>query len=244
MDCSLPGSSVHGDSPGKNIGGGNHSLLHGIFPTPGSNPGLLHCRQIVYHLSHQGSPSQEQTQVYIIACSYYQSFYQYSHCHFFHYTLENNFASIYSFWLKHMLYNHRNWELKTTSKCWRKTHIILYLPRLSVLFRGQHNLVLNQLIWSWNLRNFMICGLQARDPGKPATGYERPENQGAGGVGSSLSLKVWEPAARRAKNWCPSSAAQLESQFLLPFLFYSALQGLDDTDPQQRQQCALVSLPI
>ena len=36
----------------------------------------------------------------------------------------------------------------------------------------------------------MICGLQARDPGKPATGYERPEGQGADGVGSSLSLKV------------------------------------------------------
>ena len=31
------------------------SLLQGIFPTQGSNPGLLHCRQILYHLSHQGS---------------------------------------------------------------------------------------------------------------------------------------------------------------------------------------------
>ena len=35
---------------------GCHSLLQGIFPTQGSNPGLLHCRQILYHLSHQGSP--------------------------------------------------------------------------------------------------------------------------------------------------------------------------------------------
>ena len=34
-----------------------HSLLHGIFPTQGLNPGLLHCRQILYHLSHQGSSS-------------------------------------------------------------------------------------------------------------------------------------------------------------------------------------------
>ena len=31
-----------------------HFLLQGIFPTQGSNPGLLHCRQILYHLSHQG----------------------------------------------------------------------------------------------------------------------------------------------------------------------------------------------
>ena len=56
MNCSLPGSSIHGDSPGKNIGVGCHSLLQGIFPTQGWNPGLLHCRQILYHLSHQGSP--------------------------------------------------------------------------------------------------------------------------------------------------------------------------------------------
>ena len=55
-DCSLPGSSVHGDSPGKNTGVGCHAFLQGIFPTQGSNHGLLHCRQILYHLSHQGSP--------------------------------------------------------------------------------------------------------------------------------------------------------------------------------------------
>ena len=35
MDCSLPGSSVHGDSPGKNTGMGCHALLQGIFPTQG-----------------------------------------------------------------------------------------------------------------------------------------------------------------------------------------------------------------
>ena len=55
MDCSPPGSSVHGNSPGKNTGVGSHALLLGIFPTQGSNPGLLHCRQILYHMSHQGS---------------------------------------------------------------------------------------------------------------------------------------------------------------------------------------------
>ena len=44
------------DSPGKNIGVGCHSLLHGIFPTQGLNPGLLHCRWILYQLSHQRSP--------------------------------------------------------------------------------------------------------------------------------------------------------------------------------------------
>ena len=41
---------------GKNTGLGSHSLLKGIFPTKGSNTGLLHCRRILYHLSHQRSP--------------------------------------------------------------------------------------------------------------------------------------------------------------------------------------------
>ena len=54
MDCSSPGSSVHGVSPGKNTGVGCHALLQGIFPTQGSNSGLPHCRQILYYLSHQG----------------------------------------------------------------------------------------------------------------------------------------------------------------------------------------------
>ena len=54
--CSPPGSSVHGNSSGKNTGVGCHALLQGIFPNQGSNPGLLHCRQILYHLSHQRSP--------------------------------------------------------------------------------------------------------------------------------------------------------------------------------------------
>ena len=53
--CSPPGSSVHGDSPGENTGVDCHALLQGIFPTQGSNPGLLHYRQILYCLSHQGN---------------------------------------------------------------------------------------------------------------------------------------------------------------------------------------------
>ena len=38
MDCSLPGSSVHGNSPGKNAGVGYHALLHGNLPDPGIEP--------------------------------------------------------------------------------------------------------------------------------------------------------------------------------------------------------------
>ena len=45
------------NSPGQNPGVGSLSFLHGIFPTQGSNPGLPHCRQILYQLSHKGSPS-------------------------------------------------------------------------------------------------------------------------------------------------------------------------------------------
>ena len=48
MDCSPPGSSIHGV--------GCHFLLQEIFPTPGLNPGVPHCRQMLYHLSHHGIP--------------------------------------------------------------------------------------------------------------------------------------------------------------------------------------------
>ena len=44
-------------SPGQNTGVGSRSFLQGIFPTQGSNPGLLHCRQVLYQLSYQGSPT-------------------------------------------------------------------------------------------------------------------------------------------------------------------------------------------
>ena len=52
----LHGINSPWNSPGQNTGVSNRSLLQGIFPTPGSNPGLLHCWQILYQLSHQGSP--------------------------------------------------------------------------------------------------------------------------------------------------------------------------------------------
>ena len=55
MDYSLPGSSVHGDSPGKNTvaGAGCHALFQGIFPTQGLNLHLLYCRRFLYCLSDQ-----------------------------------------------------------------------------------------------------------------------------------------------------------------------------------------------
>ena len=86
MNCNPPGFSVHGifqaripeseseslsvmsdslqphelyspwNSAGQNTGVGSLSLLQGIFPTQGSNPGLPHCRWILYQLSHKGSP--------------------------------------------------------------------------------------------------------------------------------------------------------------------------------------------
>ena len=63
MDCTPRGFYVHGilrpwDSPGKSTGVGCHSLLQGNFQTQGSNTGHLNCRQILYHMSHQGNPFQ------------------------------------------------------------------------------------------------------------------------------------------------------------------------------------------
>ena len=66
--CSIESHSILSDSlwphglysprnpPGQNTGVGCCSLLQGIFPTQGSNPGLPHCRWIIYQLSHQRSP--------------------------------------------------------------------------------------------------------------------------------------------------------------------------------------------
>ena len=58
MSDSLPprGQYSPWNSPCQNTGVGSCSLLQGIFPTQGSNPGLPHCRWILYQLSHQGSP--------------------------------------------------------------------------------------------------------------------------------------------------------------------------------------------
>ena len=47
--------TVHGILQARILEWVSHSLLQGIFPAQGSNPGLLHCRQILYQLSHQGS---------------------------------------------------------------------------------------------------------------------------------------------------------------------------------------------
>ena len=58
------------NSPGQNTRVGSLALLQRIFPTQGSNPGLLHCRWVLYQLSHQGS----QSFVYIYA-------YIYTHIH-------------------------------------------------------------------------------------------------------------------------------------------------------------------
>ena len=55
------------NSPGQNTGVGSLSLLQGTFPAQGSNPGLLHCRRILYQLSHKGSPK------YIAALNEYSS---------------------------------------------------------------------------------------------------------------------------------------------------------------------------
>ena len=57
ISCSVVSDSLWPwNSPGQNTGVGSLSLLQGIFPTQGSNPGLPHCRWILYQLSHRGNP--------------------------------------------------------------------------------------------------------------------------------------------------------------------------------------------
>ena len=58
MDCSPPGPSVHGILQGR-MEWVAMPFSRGIFLTQGLNPGLPHCKQVLYHLSHQGSYSSE-----------------------------------------------------------------------------------------------------------------------------------------------------------------------------------------
>ena len=59
--------TVHENPPGQHTEMGSHSLLQGIFLIQGSNPGLLHCRQILYQLSHQRNPRVLEWQAYHVS---------------------------------------------------------------------------------------------------------------------------------------------------------------------------------
>ena len=65
MDCSLPGSSVHGIFQARVLEWTAISFSRGIFPTQGSNPGIPHCRQMLYCPSHQGSHQGETKKKYM-----------------------------------------------------------------------------------------------------------------------------------------------------------------------------------
>ena len=68
--------TVHGILQARTLEWVCLSLLQGVFPTQGSNPGLLHCRQILYQLSHKGSPIPDKIKViclhaFISVCKIY-----------------------------------------------------------------------------------------------------------------------------------------------------------------------------
>ena len=65
MDCNPPGSSVPGDSLGKNPGLSCHALLQGIFPPQGSSPGLPHCRKILYWVTREARRGKQQAFLWI-----------------------------------------------------------------------------------------------------------------------------------------------------------------------------------
>ena len=65
-DCSRPGSSLHRILQYSGLR--SHSLFQGILQTQGLNPGLPCCRQILYHLSHQGSHTHTHTQTHTHMC--------------------------------------------------------------------------------------------------------------------------------------------------------------------------------
>ena len=82
------------DSPGKNTGVGCHFLLQGIFPAQTLNLGLLHCRQILYHLGHQGVSFS----VFLFCCNTRMSDYPSSIkllLHFYQKLLDHTFVGLF-----------------------------------------------------------------------------------------------------------------------------------------------------
>ena len=67
----LHGLYSPGNSPGQNTGVGSLSLLQEIFPDQGSNPGLPHCRQILYQMSHKRNPKYLKSFNFINFSSFY-----------------------------------------------------------------------------------------------------------------------------------------------------------------------------
>ena len=78
MACKAPGFSVHGISPGKNTGVGCLFLLQRVFPTQGSNLGLLWCGRILYCLSHEGRPQLSQVSKLNLSC--FRRGWHFPHC--------------------------------------------------------------------------------------------------------------------------------------------------------------------
>ena len=128
------------NSPGHNSGVGSLSLLQGIFPTQGSNPGLPHCRWILYQLSHKGSPticttfnsSTKSIYLYIIRLNLTCIYIIFSHIQIPHSTL-------YHF--KRFLYHLNLVELKNRKNSW-----IIYVTasslnpfKLCAMWRGKWN---------------------------------------------------------------------------------------------------------
>ena len=141
------------NSPGQNTGVGSHSLLQEIFPTQGSNPGLLHHRQILYQLIHQGSPQP------------YYSFY----CYSYYYSL----LLIHS---THVEMTITNSPLYSSLLClvyvymWKRLGLVKGFPKISstrVLYISVQKRIQPKAKWDkkWLIRIGHLWGLQAGGQG-------------------------------------------------------------------------------
>ena len=93
MDCGPPGSSVHGILQARILEWAAIPFSRGIFLTQGSNLGLLHCRQILNHLSHQESP---RISTLLPFLEHYSSFFLKNFEHFLQYSVGDKFPQCLS----------------------------------------------------------------------------------------------------------------------------------------------------
>ena len=131
MDCSPQGSSVHGDSQARILEWVGMPSSRRIFPTQGSNPGLLHCRWILYHLSNQGGPrslfllqgifpTQESNQG-LLHCRWILYLLSYQESPFF----QSDFSKLQMLYFRDILHESKLWkENGREQKCWSPQHFL------------------------------------------------------------------------------------------------------------------------
>ena len=141
------------NSPGKNTGAGFHSLLQEIFLTQGSNLSLLHWRQTLWHLSHQGRPlfhmALNKSKIYSILSLFHQILKWWVHCWWIRTVFVTQLRIYFFFFSTAYFYNWnifstRKWKIRETSQI-EYDHPMTAMKRLLI----KKIVILKAITWIW-----------------------------------------------------------------------------------------------